>query len=440
VIDLLIISYYFPPSGGPGVQRVLKFSRYLPQFGYRPHILTVPESASFPVRDPSLAREIPPEARVYRSPIREFYGLYRKAVGRGPDGPVNLTTTARAGSGVVERLLQAARAACFIPDGRVGWLAGGTALGLRICRQEKIQLIFASGPPFTGHWIAQRLARATGLPLVLDFRDPWTRAPFYPRRPRLSRSLDERLEQRCLRQASAVVSVNRAIRGDFLQRYPDLQPSHFHIIPNGFDPADFEGRAPHPAPGWTLVHTGTMPNGRFPSGLAPALTQLLAEEPALADEIRIRLLGQPAAEAEERFTRPPLDRVVRIEGYQPHEQSVQALLDAQLLLLFIEDGPGARGMLTGKLFEYLASGTPILALAPEGEAAEIIRATGTGLVVRGDDVAAIKSALMTAWKAHRQGGRAYGEPDAAAIGAYARPEQARRLAELFDSLRPGAGT
>jgi glycosyltransferase involved in cell wall biosynthesis len=434
---VLVVSYYFPPSGGPGVQRVLKFVRYLPASGYRPVVLTVPETAAFPLLDPSLAAEIPPEATVVRSPIREFYRLYRAAAGAVPSrGAENLVTTARPGEGLRERILHGLRAALFIPDGRVGWLPGGTRAGLRAIRAEGVEVILASGPPFTAHWIARRLADRTGLPLVLDFRDPWTRAPFYPRRPRLSRILDERLELSCLRRADAVLTVNRDIRDDLLVRHPGLDAARFHVVPNGYDPADFAGRTWAPGPDWTLTHTGTLPGNCFPAGFTGALRRLLAEDPEAAARLRIRMIGRRSPEMERRLSEPPLDRLVRFEGYLPHGESVRAIIESRLLLLFIEEGPRAAGILTGKLFEYLGSGAPVLALVPEGEAAELVRRTRAGRVVDGTDEEAVLAALREAVAAFCAGRRPFGEPERALVEEYARPGLTARLAAILDAL-PG---
>jgi glycosyltransferase involved in cell wall biosynthesis len=432
---VLVVSYYFPPSGGPGVQRVLKFVRYLPAFGYRPVVLTVPETAAFPLLDRSLASEIPPEAKVVRSPIREFYGLYRAAAGSGPStGRENLVTTARPGEGLRGRVVHGLRAALFIPDGRMGWLPGGTHAGLRAIREEGVEVILASGPPFTAHWIARRLADRTGLPLVLDFRDPWTRAPFYPRRPGPSRVLDERLELSCLRRADAVLTVNRDIRDDLLTRHPSLEAARFHLVPNGYDPADFRGRSWDPQPEWTLTHTGTLPGDRLPAGFIAALRRLMAEDPQAAARLRIRMIGRRNPELERRLSEPPLDSLIRFEGYLPHAESVQALLESRLLLLFIEEGPRAAGILTGKLFEYLGSGAPVLALAPEGEAAELVRRVGAGRVVRGGDEDAVLAALREAVAAFRAGARAFGESRREMVEEYARPALTARLAGILDTL------
>ncbi len=432
--DVLVVSYYFPPCGGPGVQRVLKFVRYLPDNGYRPHVLTVSESADFPVRDPSLAAEVPAQARVHRSPVCEFYSLYH-LINRSPGSrTVQLATSAREARGLRARILRLLRGSLFIPDGRMGWYPGGIRAGRRICREEPVKLIFASGPPFTAHWIAARLAGKTGLPLVLDFRDPWIGAPFYPTRPGWAGRLDRRLESSCLRRASAVLTVNREIREDLLHRHRFLEPDSVRILPNGFDPADFAGATEPAAEEWTLAHTGTLPARRFPEGLVPGLIEFMRTEPAAAGSMRLHLAGSIDPDLRPVIFQPGLEPVLQDEGYLPHAESVRLLRRSHLLLLLIEDGPRAGGILTGKLFEYLASGRPILALAPEGEAADLIRRTRAGRVVSGDDPGAVTAALREAFDAYRTGRRPFCEPDAEAIAAFARDRLTARLAGLFDEL------
>ncbi|MFN8549727.1 MAG: glycosyltransferase [Candidatus Eisenbacteria bacterium] len=431
----LLITYYYPPSGGPGVQRVLKFSRYLPQFGYRPLILTVPESAEFPVIDRSLENDIPPEAVIERAPILEFYSLYRWMTGQRKGGRhLDLEVVSSRRGSWRERLSRALRASLFIPDGRVGWLPGATARGLALIEKHRPSVIFASGPPFTTHWIGQRLAKRSGLPLVVDYRDPWTRAPYYPMRPAWARRLDEKLEHRCLRDASAIVTVNRTIREQLLSHYSGLTQDRFHQIANGYDPADFAERTPRPTPQWTLVHTGSLQDARAPHAFLQAIESWLRDDPTLGESLVLRFVGRLDAGLEARLSAPPFDRVVRLEGYRPHGESVQALFDSHLLLLLILDDPQSRGMLTGKLFEYLGSGRPILALAPEGEAAELIRRTGAGRVLRGDDPIEIRAALAEARAAFLAGKRPFGEARPDEVIAYSRIELTRRLAGIFDRL------
>jgi glycosyltransferase involved in cell wall biosynthesis len=428
-VRVLIISYYFPPAGGPGVQRVLKFVRYLPDAGIVPHVLTAPASASYPVLDPSLESEIPRDVPVARSGIREFYGIYRRLAGRGRHGKVvNLTTAEAEEPGGRERILRAFRAAFFIPDGRMGWHGPAVRLGRRILRDHGIEVVFSSGPPFTAHWIARDLARAAGLPLVLDFRDPWTRAPFYPKRPSWARRLDEALERSCVEEAAAVVTVNREIHDDLRTRYPRM--GRAWVIPNGFDPEDFAGVPSVVPEEFVLTHTGTVPDSGLPPALLEALRRLADEDEGFRRCFRLRLAGTVGPRVLRQVEGGWLSGRLDHRGYLPHAESVRLLRASSLLLLLIER-ERARGILTGKLFEYLASGTPILAIAPEGEAAALIEEARAGRVRRHDDVAGLHEALGSAWRAWRAGRRPFENPHAEVIARYSRPQQARALAAIL---------
>ncbi len=236
--SVLLVTYYFPPSGGPGVQRMLKFTKYLPDFGWRPVVLTVREDAEYPVRDASLWADVPEATRVVRTGITEFYRLYRGLA--KPAEPLDISTRARS-RGILARTLRQIRAGLFIPDGRAGWIPHALVPGRRLAREEGVRAILSSGPPFTALLIGGALGRMTRLPWIADFRDPWTRAPFYPERPGIARRIDERCERWVVRNAARTLAVNREILADFLDRYEGLDASRFITLSNGFDEEDFEG-------------------------------------------------------------------------------------------------------------------------------------------------------------------------------------------------------
>lgn len=440
--DVLVVSYYFPPAGGPGSQRVLKFTRYLPRYGYRPRVLTVPEDAAFPTRDPSLLAESPPPDRIVRVPIPEFYAVYRRLSGTRSRAPMDIQAASGSGGGLRDRWLRWLRGALFIPDGRMAWVPAATRAGVRICREHPVAAVVASGPPFTTHWIGRRIAERTGLPLVLDYRDPWTNAPFYPRRPRFARALDRRLEHGCLRRASRIATASRTIARDAQARYPDIDPGAFAVITNGYDPVDFEGLSPSPGPEWTLSHTGSIFAARIPRTFLTALRSWLEASPERAKTVRIRFAGRMDDAMTALLDDPLLAGVVRHEGFLPHRRSLQLLLDSHLLLLLVVNDPMAGGMVTAKVFEYLGSGTPVLALAPEGEAADLIRATRGGRVVSPDDGEGIRRALDAAYAAFQSGARAFGPADSEAVASLTRHSQAGTLARLLDEAigepKPGA--
>ncbi len=442
-----MITYYFPPAGGPGVQRMLKFAKYLPDFGWTPAVLTVREDASYPVRDPSLARDIPPGTRVLRTGITEFYRIYRKAAGTAAPLDGNPRSERE---GAIARILRLARAGLFVPDGRVGWIPHALGPGTRFAREVGTRAILSSGPPFTTNLIGGLIAQRTRLPWVQDLRDPWTRAPFYPDRPPLIRALDERLERWTLRHADRTVSVNRNMLEDFRARYPEVARAdaagtaaagavaageRLVTIPNGFDPADFEG-VPRVTPAkLTLVHTGTIHSARDPAALRAALADLAREEDGFVDGFEIVFAGRPDVTVEAAFRSPPFDRIARFLGYLEHAASLRLLRAADLCLLLIGDEPQARGMLTGKLFEYLGSGTPILAIAPtDGEAAEAIARCRSGWTHAPDDAAGLRERVRDLWHRYRRGERHFTEPNPAGVARFSRRNLAGEMAGILDAV------
>lgn len=429
---VLMVAYYFPPAGGPGVQRVLKFAKYLPEFGWMPAVLTVREDAEYPVRDPSLIADVPEGVRIERTPITEFYRFYRGATRTATplDG-----TPRSPHEGLAARLLRAVRAGVFIPDGRVGWIPHAIRPGLRLARATGASAILSSGPPFTTNLIGGLIHRRSGLPWVQDFRDPWTRAPFYPKRPAPARLLDERLERWTIRHAARTLAVNRSMVEDFRTRYPEISPERLVTLPNGFDEADFEGIERIEPRKLTFVHTGTMYLARDPRGLREAMSALCAEEEGFSDGVELILAGRVDAELVDLFRAPPLDRVVRFEGYVEHGESLRLLRSAHYCLLFVGEEPQVRGMLTGKLFEYLGSGTPILAIAPgDGEAAAVIRECRAGEIIEPADFAGAKGWIRHAWRRHRSGEQSGAPPDVARISEFGRRRLTGRLAAILDEV------
>jgi glycosyltransferase involved in cell wall biosynthesis len=432
---VLMATYYFPPSGGPGVQRMLKFTKYLPQFGWRPVVLTVREDAEYPVRDPSLWKDVPEGTRVVRTGITEFYRIYRGIA--KPTDPLDISTRSRR-SGLVQRVLQQIRAGVFIPDGRAGWIPHAIGPGRKLVRGENVRAIVGSGPPFTTLLIAGTLGRQTGIPWIADFRDPWTRAPFYPDRPGIARRIDEACERWVIRNAARTVAVNREILEDFAERYTGIDASRFVTISNGFDEEDFEGIEREEPEKLTLVHTGSLFAARDPRELREALAALCRQEAGFAEGVELVLAGRVDRKVVEAFQTPPLDAIVRVVGYLEHGESLRLLRRAHICLLFVGEEKQSRGMLTGKVFEYLGSGTAILGLAPEGEATELIHRCRAGHVLAPGDAAGLTELLRSIWNRYRSGERRFAEPDPREVAEYGRRRLTGRLAALLDGIA-GAG-
>ncbi len=389
---VLIISYYFPPSGGAGVQRVLKFVKYLPQFGWKPIVLTVHEDAGFPARDTSLFSEIPKNIQIYRTKIFEPYNLYRTITSKKKDEAIDIATLSRTQSSLSERFSQFIRSTFFIPDARCFWKNLAVKEGRRILDSHPVDLIFSSAPPYTCHLIGRQLKRDSHLPWVADFRDSWVGWLSTPKRWFLPHWIDRFMEHSVLAQADRCITVTQGIKEDMLSRNSKIDSNKWDLIPNGYDGEDFQSRLGNLSKDhFVLTYTGSLYGHRSPETLLTALEKLLHKNTQVRSQIRIRFIGRADSQFLEAFKR--FGKIIETIPYVSHAESIQALLDTTALLLIIDDAPASRSIVTGKLYEYIGAKKPILALAPEGEAAQLIRRLNVGTVVHPDDVNGIQNAL-----------------------------------------------
>ena len=431
---LLLVTYYFPPSGGSGVQRPLKFVKYLPGFGWDPVVLTVRETAAFPARDEALKGDVPEGIEVHRTPIPEPHRLFARLSGAAAGETVDVDTAARWDRlGPRARLLAKLRGAFFLPDARVGWWPFAAAKALSLHGRKPFDAVLTTAPPFTTHLIGRFLSRSWRRPWIADSRDPWTRAPFYAPRPRPSAALDRWIEGVCLRAADANVVAFPAIAREFLEDHPDLDPDRIEVITNGYDPDDFAGPAPPREERFTIVHSGSLFANRRPETFFRILGERIADLPSLAEKIRLVFVGRLDGDTRRLLGRPPFDRIADLRGYATHGESIAWIRRGHLLLLPIGAGPEAFGHLPGKLFEYLASGTPLLVTAaPDGAAARVVEETGSGWTLHPDDAEGLRSLLESAWSAH-SGGRILETPrKEGAISLYSRKSLTGRLAEILN--------
>lgn len=437
--SVLLVTYYFPPAGGAGVQRTLKFTRYLPDSGWRPVVLTPREDADFPVRDPSLAGEVPPSAEVVRTPILEPYEVYRRLTGRtgGSLDVASMTTSGR--TSFTERLSEWVRSNVFIPDARMGWRRPAVSVGLRAIAAFRPEAIVSSAPPYTTHLIGLDLHRRTGLPWIADFRDSWVDWHTAARRRGLARRIELGMEGAVLREATRVVTVSEGVAADLASRHRGVRDDRWRWLPNGYDPHDLDGvdgdREGVPADECLLTYTGTLYGPRNPEALVAALEALHADGHPAAGAITVRLVGRIADDIRSRIEASPVAGRFRFLDYVDHRRSIALARGSDVLLLIVDQVPQAAGILTGKLFEYLGLRRPVLALADDGEATAMIARAGAGWQVHHGDVDAMQArlrAIHDAWRAGTLTG-----PAADAVTPYARPAQAATLAGILDEITAG---
>ncbi len=397
---LLIITYYWPPTGGSGVQRWVKFSKYLPDFGWQPVVYT-PENPEQLARDESLLADVPACAEIIKTRILEPYGVYRRLTGgKGEVNPVNAQK-----KNWKQRLSLWVRGNFFVPDPRVSWVRPSLRFLKKYLAEHPVDAVVTTGPPHSVHLIGRGLKRALGLHWIADFRDPWTEM-FYYKHLGLGPAADRRhrrLEQSVLDEADTVVSVSPPVAADFQAK----TKTPVVLITNGFDESDFpaeaggsgsaaaepftrvgsgaseaqpdSGAAATAVPPFRLVHTGLFASDGNPLNLWDALARRCEADPAFRGRLEIRLAGKVDAAVTEAIRARGLGPNLVDLGYLPHDETVREQRAADILLLPLRREPEYAKVLPGKIFEYLAARRPVLGIGqPESAAATVLRDAGAG--------------------------------------------------------------
>lgn len=441
---MLIIAYIFPPLGGSGVQRTLKFVKYLPAFGWRPLVVCGDDPEVFRTGlDETLLDEVPPEARVWRTRFASPLGLRRRAqqrlgiAGAGVCSEAANGADAHGGGRPALRRLLGALSRPLAPlefppvDAALYWALSIVPLCRKILAEEQVDLILTTSFPYSDHVTGLLLRRLTGTPWVADFRDPWTQNAFAANRGWRCRA-DRWAERRVLRRADRVVGVTPTYTAGLRSLAPGRPGGDFVTVENGFDAADFDGASPGTAHGdvpTTLAHVGMVYDG----SALPVLEALARLGPE-GSHLEVRFVGGVAASEEMWLREHRLAAQVMVEPRLPHIGAIEAMHAADALLLLVGDGPGWVGHYPGKLFEYMASGRPILAVGAEGDAAELVRASGTGCAVPAADGEAIAGALRLLSTQPDEFRRRYYRPRPEVVARYERRALAERLAAVLDEV------
>lgn len=400
---VLIITYYWPPSGGSGVQRWLKMAKYLPEYGWQPVIYTA-EGAEYPVEDRSLEKDVRPDTEVIRRPITEPYSFYKKFLGMKKEQKVKAGFIDDTGhkQGWKERLSIWIRGNFFIPDARCWWVKPSFKYLKAYLKDHPVDAIVSTGPPHSMHLIAMKLKEALGIPWIADFRDPWTEIDYYSKL-RLTRWADRkhhRLEHEVLTKADKVVTVSP----NWAERLQKLGAPKAEVVYNGFDESDIvrtDGTVASEK--FTLTYLGVLFKVRNPECLWQALGELVEEDKDFANRLQVKLIGQVDKEVIQTIVQHGLKDHVATSPYIPHDQVAEALHQSSVLLLpLMSDAEtDTLGLIPAKLFEYMASGRPILCIGPtNGDTAKILDETQAGVTIGFDDKGKAKASVMSLYQRH----------------------------------------
>jgi glycosyltransferase involved in cell wall biosynthesis len=386
-LRVLVTCYAFPPVGGAGVQRVLKLVKYLPDHGVSPSVLTV-KNPSAPLRDLSLALEVPAEVEVVRAATLEpGYRMKALAWHAVADERPNGLARGRAAVVTVMKSL-------LVPDPQVLWLPGATlALGRRLA-SGRDDVVFVSAPPFSTLLLGALARLRPGTAVVFDYRDEWTTTrSAYEMKSGPIRHVDPVLERWLLHAAHAVTTATEAFRRELLARFSFLDPALVHTIENGYDPADRIATPPRaPSDRLVLTYVGTVFRLTSAVSLLEALRLLAARAPALASKLEVRFVGRIVATEERHFVGSDSLGVRRL-GYVEHARALEELARSHVALCLLDDVPGAERVYPAKIFEIMQLEKPCLAICPRGALADLVRSHALGQVVSARDPQAIAEAL-----------------------------------------------
>jgi glycosyltransferase involved in cell wall biosynthesis len=433
---VLFISYPFPPVGGAGVQRTTKFVKYLPACGWLPSVLTV-ANPSVPAFDDSLVKDIPEETLVRRARTWEPGYAVKTAVIAG-----GTSEGRRRGGlgGVAKGLVRGLAKSVLQPDPQVLWLPGAVREGKRLLRDVPHAAIVASGPPFSTFLIGARLSRATGVPLVLDYRDEWDISSAYWENKglgRASHAVQTWMQHRAARAARVLLATTQASAAALeTTRQRAGSTARVECIYNGFDPDDFPPAPAAAPPGpYRLAYVGTLWNLTSVAPLVEAVSRLAERSPDLAADLELVFAG--------RRTEPQQQLLGRLRGlpcrlvehpYLSHDQALDLIRSADGLCALLSDLPHAQRVVPAKIFEYMAARRPVLAIGPEGEMWGLLREYPAAYTHAPADVGGVADSLAREIRRRRAGkAPAFGGWDGA---RYGRPSQARQLAGLLEALLP----
>ncbi len=442
----LIISYYFPPSGGPGVQRVLKFVKYLPELGWQPVVLTV-KDGDFPARDESLLNEVPHDVQVHRTDIFEPYDIYRKLTGRSKGTAVDVNNIEHGGKKKLsDRIAEFIRATFFIPDARRGWKKHAVKEGKRIIDEEKPDIIFSSSPPYTCALIAMDLKKyaekkyGKKIPWVSDFRDAWTDYLTTPKRWFIPKAIDRHYEKTTLDNADVLTIVSSGMKDDFDKKYPEIsKKTKYVLLRNGFDTDDYKNsKLPEKKNDkFTMVYTGSMYGKRNPYYLLDSVAELVNEGKVDINRIKFDFVGRMAGDIHDYINNTPLKSAIETVSYVPHSESIDHLMKADAMLLLIDEDKYSKMILSGKVFEYLGAAIlnnkPVFAIAGEGEAKDLITENKAGIIVPHNKKEVLKAEYLKLYNGFLNNISSF-LPDINAIRQYERKLLAEKLSKLFDEI------
>ena len=396
---LLIITYYWPPAGGPGVQRWLKFVKYLPDFGIEP-IVYVPENPSYPIIDENLISEVSKKAIIIKRPIMEPYGFAAF---------FSKNKTKKISSGIIpntkkqsflDKMLLWIRGNVFIPDARVLWVKPSVSFLEKYILENNIETIITSGPPHSLHLIGLELKKKCNINWLADFRDPWTTIGYHKalKLSSFAAHKHKKLEHQVLNSADVIIVTSESTKTEF----QSITSKPIQVITNGYDIENI-GKQKLDSK-FSLAHIGSLLSERNPKFLWQCLSELIHENSVFEANFELKLIGAISPDVIDSIHDFGLSKYINNLGYVSHREALEQQRKSQVLLLIEINSEETKSIIPGKLFEYMVSERPIIGIGPEGaDFSKIILETNTGIFVNYDEKEKLKSTIEKYFKEFLEG-------------------------------------
>lgn len=395
---VLIIAYYWPPAGGPGVQRWLKFVKYLPDFEIEP-IVYVPKNATYPIIDQDLVHQVNKNVTVLKQPIKEPYKLASVFSKKSTTTISSGIIKAEKKQSFIEKILLYVRGNFFIPDARVGWVNPSVDYLSNYIKTNAVDVIITTGPPHSMHLIGLELQKRFAIKWIADFRDPWTSIGYHKELKLTDKSAQKHkdLERLVLTKADNILTTSYTTK----QEFAAITQKPIHVITNGYDIETIE--KPPLDTKFTISHIGSLLSKRNPHILWKALNEILQENEQFKSDFQLQLIGKVSSEIIDTIKEFQLDNYLNVLGYVSHTEALKYQRSSQVLLLIEIDSFETIGIIPGKVFEYMAAERPILSIGPkQSDVEKIIKDTNAGKYFNYDNLQEVKQYILDCYEKYQQ--------------------------------------
>ncbi|MBN4085128.1 glycosyl transferase family 1 [Flavobacteriaceae bacterium AH-315-B10] len=420
----LIITYYWPPAGGPGVQRWLKFVKYLRDFNVEP-IVYIPENPNYPIIDESLLNEVPKDITILKQPIKEPYGFASLLSKKSSQNISKGIIPKRKKQSIIEKILLYIRGNFFIPDARKNWIKPSVNYLLDYIKDNKIETIITTGPPHSLHLIGLQLKQELEVNWLSDFRDPWTSIGYHKQLKLTKSSIKKhkQFEKQVLQEADQVIVTSFRTKKEFEK----ITKKPINVITNGYDSKQVENVSLDSK--FSLSHIGSLLSERNPDVLWQVLSDLTKENKIFQSQFQLVLVGAVSQDILKSLEKYNLFQFVNLVGYISYKKAIAYQQKSQLLLLIEIDSEDTKCIIPGKLFEYMVSNRPIIALGPkDSDVEQIIKETNTGSYFNYSEYNRLKSVILEHYKAF-QNNKLQSHP--IGLQQYSRRVLTKNLSELI---------